>query len=119
MSRESSKCYLAHSRIHYNTLVFGGKIHVRIWGKRVARGLGKGHRVKPGQQKHRVDSSYTTAMYYDTFLYKENAVYRKRFPLKFSFAFITPHIHVALQCCKTFCKSVQRREERGFILAAI
>ena len=47
------------------------------------------------------------------FLYKENAVYRKRFPLKFSFAFITPHIHVALQCCKTFCKSVQSRGRKG------
>ena len=110
-------CPFSHTLQH--TSLWGENSCSYIWGKRVARGLGKGHRVKPGQQKHRVDSSYTAAMYYDTFLYKENAVYRKRFPLKFSFAFITPHIHVALQCCKTFCKSVQRREERGFILAAI
>ena len=62
MSRESSKCYLAHSRIHYNTLVFGGENSCSYMGEKGSKGVGKRTQGKPGQQKHRVDSSYTTAM---------------------------------------------------------
>ena len=54
-------------------------------------------------------------MYYDTFLYKENAVLIQRtLSTEIQFCVHYSSIHVALQCCKTFCKSVQqRREERG------
>ena len=118
MSRESSKCYLAHSRIHYNTLVFGGKIHVRtIWGKRVSRGLGRGRRVTHGQQKHRVKLNlYRILLLCIMILFyikKTLYLYRERFPLKFSFAFITPQSMWHFSVVRLFVKACSRGGRKG------